>query len=211
MTFYRLNGEVNEDFEFQNVIGIIATKITRNRNPDSTYNISFGIIQEKYSAITRVNYTSKSNQQELKLQKLFDPPGTIVFMNRCIKNDNCLDLSIDDEMAIVAIRPNVYQVEKFMKVSIHVVLWPVKIYYCVHQFFNSTNLFLKDPESNAFNINRNCSHIPKSVVGTPEAIKFPMNWPSATEEMKFIVKLIPDFFEYKRNLHRFGLLLVKIF
>ena len=134
MDFYRLNGEVNDDFEFQNVIGMIATKFTRNRKPDSTYNISFGIIQEKHSEITRVNYTSKSNDYELKLQKLFDAPGTIVFMNRCIKDNDCLNLSIDDEMAIVAIRPNVYQVEKFLKVSLSDVVLPINLLVAVSSF-----------------------------------------------------------------------------
>ena len=55
-----------------------------------------------------------------------------------------------------------------------------------------------------FNIQRAYSHIPDHLVGKLDGIKFPVEWPEAIEELKFIVPLIPKYHEYTRNLSRVG-------
>ena len=116
--FYRLNEEVGNDDEYLNVIGMIVTDIKRKQKFGFTYEISFHIIQDEWNGWTKVSYISTSNEEELKFQKLFEPIGTIVFLNRCYKENAELVLDYDKEMAAVAIRPNNFQVEKFLKVSL---------------------------------------------------------------------------------------------
>ena len=115
--FYRLNDEVVDEDIYQNVIAMMVTGVNRKRLPNDTFELTFHILQDEWNGWTRVSYISESHEQELKLQKLYDPVGTIVYMNRITKSNEGLDLTYDDEMAVVSLRPNVYQVQQFLKVS----------------------------------------------------------------------------------------------
>ena len=61
----------------------------------------------------------------------------------------------------------------------------------------------KDPKNVTFNIHRLASNIPKQFIGTIEERNFPINWPEAIEELKFIVSLVPKYFKYIRGLNRY--------
>ena len=63
----------------------------------------------------------------------------------------------------------------------------------------------KNPLTETFNINRAASIIPKKVIGTQEAIKFPINFPQAIDELLYVLPLVPKFHEYMKNIHRDGL------
>ena len=115
--FYRLNDKVNDENVYQNLIAMIVSGFKRKRTANDHYEISFYILQDEFSGSTRVTYVSESQEQELRLQKLYNPVGTIVFMNRISVFNDGLELFNDDEMAVVAMRPNVYQVEQFLKVK----------------------------------------------------------------------------------------------
>ena len=115
--FYRLNDKVDDEDVYQNIIAMIASSFKRKRTANNHYEITFYILQDEFSGSTRVTYISESQEQELRLQKLYNPVGTIVFMNRISVCNDGLELFNDDEMAVVAMRPNVYQVEQFLKVK----------------------------------------------------------------------------------------------
>ena len=61
---------------------------------------------------------------------------------------------------------------------------------------------LKDPISEPFNINRTASIIPQKVIGTPEEIKFPLNFPPAVDELIQFLPMVRKYHEYMRNLSR---------
>ena len=115
--FYRVIDEVGNEDEYLNVIGMMVTDIRRKQRFGFSYEISFHIIQDEWNGWTKVSYITESHEQELKFQKLLNPVGTIIFLNRCYKENNGLVLDFDKEMAAVALRPNTFQVEKFLKVS----------------------------------------------------------------------------------------------
>ena len=115
--FYRVIDEVGNEDEYLNVIGMMVTDIRRKQRFGFSYEISFHIIQDEWNGWTKVSYITESHEQELKFQKLLNPVGTIIFLNRCYKENDGLVLDFDKEMAAVALRPNTFQVEKFLKVS----------------------------------------------------------------------------------------------
>ena len=123
MSFFRLSNLKNEpkfnddeEEEYLNVIAMIVTKIKRKTMPDGSFKFEFSIIQTETNGWTDVSYISKCPEDELKFCKLFEPIGSIIFINRCLPDRLSLELEFDDEMAAVVFRPNQYQVDQFMKV-----------------------------------------------------------------------------------------------
>ena len=53
-----------------------------------------------------------------------------------------------------------------------------------------------------FNIIRSASIIPKTVIGTNEAVKFPLNFPPAIDELLHVLPLVPKFHQYMKKLDR---------
>ena len=115
--FHRLEDDApNDDFYF-NVIGMIVTEIERRRITLTDYEWKFSIIQNETSQWTTVKYKASRIEEEFKLSHMSNPIGTIVFMNRCLKWNNEIELDFDeDELAVVALRPNEFQVKEFLKV-----------------------------------------------------------------------------------------------
>ena len=110
---YRLNQEAPED-TFLNVIAMMISNISIKKIDTSTYEYSFMILQNE-NGISKLTYTCKSKEQELKLINLPKPAGNLVFMSHCIKKHDSLELEYDPGMAVVAFRPNNFQVEKFLQ------------------------------------------------------------------------------------------------
>ena len=74
--------------------------------------------EEKQSVLVR--YISEKPETELKLIKLFKSEGTLIVMNNCFITRTQplqMEVTIDDDLCILACRPNAYQIDKFMKVS----------------------------------------------------------------------------------------------
>ena len=116
MSFYRCGEQVDQDDEYLNIIGMIVTDIKHKRTVDGKVIYTFSIVQSECKYWTSVKYVSESVEEDLNLRKLFQPIGTIVYMNSCSLDDNNLELFFRDEMAVVVIRPNEFQVNNYLKV-----------------------------------------------------------------------------------------------
>ena len=115
--FYRIQ-QYNSDCDeadFLNVIGMIVSEIKCNSSGNQRLEWSFDIIQDESSGLIEVKYFSTCTEENLKLAKLVNSSGTLVYMNNCVRTPYGLTLEIWDEMAIVAFRPNTFQVNKFLK------------------------------------------------------------------------------------------------
>ena len=112
-TLHRLENEAPEDLF--GVIAMIVSKISIKKVGPTSYEYTFLILQNEFDGMTEVSYTCESKEQELKLVHLPEPMGTLVFMSHCIKESEKFELEYDPEMAVVAMRPNVYQVQNFLK------------------------------------------------------------------------------------------------
>ena len=104
--------------DYLNVMGMIVSELRFKRQLNGTCLWSFDIIQSESSGVIQVEYISSCVKEDLKLAQLLKMFGTLIFMNNCVRTPNGLSLEIWDEMAIVAFRPNVYQVNQFLKESI---------------------------------------------------------------------------------------------
>ena len=117
MCFYRCGKPSEQEDEYLDVIGMIVTDIKYKRTVDQKLIYTFSIIQFESLYWTSVKYISNSVEEELNLRKLLQPVGTIVYMNSCsFINEYSLELDFRDEMAVVAIRPNEFQVNNYLKV-----------------------------------------------------------------------------------------------
>ena len=119
-TFYRYETDLSEENdELLNVIGMIVTDLKRKRLPDGSYEWKFSIIQKETTKWTSVTYNSASVEQELRLSRLFNVVGTLVFMNNCLIRDKNIILEHIEQMAIIAFRPNEFQANNFLKAILH--------------------------------------------------------------------------------------------
>ena len=123
MSLFRLKNLQNgpeiceEDDElYLNVLVMLVSKIKRQKTPNGFFKFEFSVLQTETDGWTTVTYISKAPEQELKFVHLFEPVGTLIYMNTCIRDGNELILEYSDKMAAVAFRPNEYQVTQFMKV-----------------------------------------------------------------------------------------------
>ena len=112
MSFYRCGEPVDQEDEYLNIIGMIVTGIKYKRTIDDKLIYTFSIIQSDSKYWTSVKYTSQSVEEDLNLRKLIQPIGTIIYMNSCVSENNNIEVFFRDEMAVVAIRPNEFQVNK---------------------------------------------------------------------------------------------------
>ena len=114
MSFYRFENEAPED-SYVNIIAMIATKIEIKKISSDVIIYSFLVVQQEEEYLRRINYRCDSKDKELNLFKLHKAVGTIVFMNNCSENNGAFDLEYDEDLIVLALRPNNFQVEKFLK------------------------------------------------------------------------------------------------
>ena len=121
MSFFRLsNLESQQNDElYLHVIGMIVTKIQRKQTPSGSFKFEFSIIQTENNYLTKVTYISETHEQELKFCRLFQPIGTLCYLNTCLPDGLGLELVYEDKMAAVAFRPNEFQVNRFLQVKIY--------------------------------------------------------------------------------------------
>ena len=115
---YRLDQDAPED-TYLNVIAMMISSISIKKLGGTTHEYSFLMLQEENS-VSKLTYICESKEQELKLINLPKAPGTLVFMSHCIKTHDSIQLEYDPGMAVVAMRPNTFQVNKFLQVFIQI-------------------------------------------------------------------------------------------
>ena len=111
--FQRLTLEVPED-ESVSVIAMIVSDI-KFEKVGQNLKWTFWILQDEFSYTFRVTFLSDSTKNELKLSKLNQVMGTIVFISRMYRQDSEFQIDLEDDLAVVAMRPNVFQIDKFLK------------------------------------------------------------------------------------------------
>ena len=123
MSLFRLknlyNGsEINneEDELYLNVLVMLISKIKRQKTLNGSFKFEFSVLQTETDGWTTVTYISEAPEQELKFVHLFEPVGTLLYMNTCLRDGKNLILEYSDKMAAVALRPNDYHVRQFLKV-----------------------------------------------------------------------------------------------
>ena len=121
-SYFRFNDKLPKEDEFVNVVAVLATdpviKTFRDGDDKIHRKFTFYIVQDESAAIP-VTYVSNSQMFELKLMKLVVKEGTIIVMNNLIvANADPLqfELIADDELCILAVRPNKYQIDRFLEV-----------------------------------------------------------------------------------------------
>ena len=121
-SYFRFNGIPPKEDEFVNIVAVLATDPTIKTYRDGDDKIhrefTFYVVQEESIAVP-VKYVSSSQNFELKLMKLVTKEGTILVMNNLIvsrANPLQLELIADDELCVLAVRPNKYQIDRFLKV-----------------------------------------------------------------------------------------------
>ena len=123
MSLFRLENLSNEstinddeDECYLNVLVMLVSKIKRRKTSNGFFKYEFSVLQTETDGWTNVTYISKAHEQELKFVHLFQPVGTLLYMNTCIRDGRELILEYSEKMAAVALRPNEYHVTQFMKV-----------------------------------------------------------------------------------------------
>ena len=114
--FHRLSSEAPND-ESVAVIAMIVSDIKFERINCKKLKWYFWILQKESSYTTRITFISDSVDNELKLSKLHQVMGTIVFISRMYRENDEFQLEYEDDLAIVALRPNIFQINKFLKVG----------------------------------------------------------------------------------------------
>ena len=112
--FHRLNSEAPED-QSVSVIAMIVSDIKYERVSSNELKWSFLILQDESGYTSRVSYISNSIENELKLSNLHQAMGTIVFISRMFKENSEFQIDYEDDLAVVALRPNNFQINKFMQ------------------------------------------------------------------------------------------------
>ena len=113
--FHRLGDYVPED-EYVNIIGMIVSDIKRRRITETSYEWTFTILQDETSGRFDIKYRASKLEEDFQPAKLFNAIGSLIFMNRCVKNGLEYELDFEkDNLAIVALRPNEFQVQEFLK------------------------------------------------------------------------------------------------
>ena len=112
--FYRIGTEVDEN-DYLRVIGMIVSKVTYRKTINDEVECTFFILQDESHGCTKVTYISRSPKEELKLFRLYKVFGTLVYMTNIVKLRDGFELDYDEEMAVIAFRPNVYQANKFLE------------------------------------------------------------------------------------------------
>ena len=131
--FHRFNSEAPED-QSVSVIAMIVSDIKYERISSKKLKWSFWVLQDESSYTTRVTYISDSVENELKLSNLQQAMGTIVFISRMYKENDVFYIDYEDDLAIVALRPNNYQINKFLQVG-----------YSLIQINSKTNNYYEKP------------------------------------------------------------------
>ena len=120
--YFRFDSKDLDDSLLYNVIGmltgtpIVKTRLHGKDGMKRTFEIN--VMQEESQSVT-ITYNSYENATELKLMKLFKKEGTLLLMNNCFishKQPLQMELKVDDDLCILACRPNAYQIDRFMKV-----------------------------------------------------------------------------------------------
>ena len=113
MSFHRVENDAPED-EYVTILGMIVSNI-EFKITDKILTYTFRIMQKEDQLMTRMIYRCTSKDQELKLCHLYKPFGTLVLVNKCIKNGAIYEIDYDDDLIVLAFRPNNYQVGKFLQ------------------------------------------------------------------------------------------------
>ena len=123
--YFRFDTENPDDSLLYNVIGmltgtpVIKTRLHGKDGVRRTFEIN--VMQEETQIVT-IFYNSYENSTELKLMRLFKKEGTLLVMNNCFisrKQPLQMEITIDEDLCILACRPNAYQIDKFMKVNFY--------------------------------------------------------------------------------------------
>ena len=122
-TYFRFDTPQPDESILHNVIGMltaapeIKTKLHGKDGIRRTFELN--LMQEENQSVL-IRYISDRPETELKLIKLFKSEGTLIVMNNCIITNIQplqMEVTVDDDLCILACRPNEYQIDKFIKVS----------------------------------------------------------------------------------------------
>ena len=120
--YFRFDCTEPDESILYNVVGMltaapeIKTRLHGKDGVRRTFEIN--LMQEESRSVT-ITYVSDKAETELKLIKLFKSEGTLIVMNNCFISrvqPLQMEVLVDEDLCILACRPNAYQIDKFMKV-----------------------------------------------------------------------------------------------